>query len=147
MLRHVKIKFFLAALVICGTVLSSDSYAQGSASSGTLVEGVDCHAEEYVKALLDFAAIASQSAGGKSIGLIARPGSGETSRGLLHRRLQILRKYLVENRGIAKSKVTMTEGERVVGPGQVDVYVDGKPHILFRMKRNRGFADRGCYPY
>jgi hypothetical protein len=52
---------------------------------------------------------------------------------------------MVENRGFSREKIVMAEGERVSGLGQVDVYVGGKPYVVFKVKRNKDFA-KGCVP-
>jgi hypothetical protein len=144
--RFLKIKPVLALLFACAALLGGDGYAQDKAASGPrTVTGVDCNDEEFVKALLDDAAITSMSAGGKSIIIIARLGSGERSRQLSQRRLSIPSKYLAENRGVAKSRIITAEGARVSGPGQVEVYVGGNLHVLFKMKRQRDFGG-GCWP-
>ena len=145
MLRYLKLRFILAALVICGTVMSRDSYAQGNdASSAPRVVAVsssDCG--EYPKALLDDAVMAEGKS--ESFIIIARLGTGERSRQLIRQRLFAPSNYLMESRGLQKNRVITAEGERVRGLGHVEVYVGGKLRILFKMERNKNFVS-DCRP-
>ena len=50
---------------------------------------------------------------------------------------------MTDVRGFPAKRIVTAEGGRVKGLGQVEVYVGGKLHTLFRMKRNKDFAT-GC---
>jgi hypothetical protein len=142
MFRCSKPKYILPILLALFCGLSSYAYAQEGdpAIAPYVAVGVDCHDEEHTKALLDFAAISAGT--DKTIILIARLGTGERSRNLTRLRLRIAGGYLMENRGVPKDRVITAEGERVRGLGHVEVYVGGRLHTLFKMKRSRGFG--GC---
>jgi len=145
MFRHVEATFILAAITICAPASSSNASAQSrQAPEPYVLVGVDCNDEEYVKSILDHAAI-SAGAGG-SIIIIARFGTGENSRKLMRRRLFAPNSYLVARRGVSQSRVITAEGERVRGLGQVEIYVSGELFVTFKMKRNRDFASGGCPP-
>jgi hypothetical protein len=141
MLLFLKRKIAFVTFITCGLMLSSYAYAQSNQPSGPyVVEGVDCNDEEHVKALLDDAAITAGQ--DKTIIIIARLGTREPSRKLIQARLLIVSNYLIETRGVPKNRIISAEGERVRGLGDVEIYVGGRLHVLFRMKRNKGFG--GC---
>lgn len=94
--------------------------------------------EETTSHYLDV--IAKSAAGDQSIIMIARLGDGESSRGVIRRRLSALRDYFVRTRGIAEGNVITAEGERVRGLGRVEIYVGGKLSVVFGMRRNRDFV-------
>jgi hypothetical protein len=136
MARLLATPFFFVTLLAGSAGLSVDAHAQGA--QPRVVAGVDCHAEESVKSLLDQAAITA--GGDKSMIIIARLGDGESSRGLSRRRLSAPSMYLVGVRGVPEDRVITAEGGRVRGPGQVEVYVGGELLVVFKMKRNRDFG-------
>lgn len=136
---------FLFVVLFAFPALSVQASAQsGQPSVPYVVAGVDCSDEEHVKSLLDHAAITAGAE--KSLIIIARPGTGENSSSLIRRRLSAPQNYLVETRGVSKGKVITAVGERVRGPGHVEVYVGGDLFIIFKMKRKRHFASGGCSP-
>lgn len=143
MLRYAKLKFLLLTLFAFCWALSSYVYAQSVQPLAPHVAvGVDCYDEEHTKALLDYAVI--EAGKDKTIILIARLGTGEHSRKLIWLRLRIASEYLMETRGVSKDRVVTAEGERVRDLGHVEIYVGGRLHVLFKMKRNKGFG--GCPP-
>jgi hypothetical protein len=135
-------------LALLLTVVIGTSFLSASGSAQELpyvVPNVDCHAEEHVKAILDHAYIAQNK--DETIFIIARLGTGETSRRLNQRRLYAPSQFLIETRGTPKDKLVAAEGERVKGPGQVELYVNGKLYAVFKMKRHRDFVQsRYCRP-
>jgi hypothetical protein len=144
MFQLLQAKFVYVALIVCGLVLSSHAYAQSNQNSDHyIVTSVDCEDEEQTKLLLDHAILTAGK--DKSIIIIARLGIGESSRKIIRRRLSAVSRYLVETRGISKSRVIPAEGERVRDLGYVEVYVGGNLFILFKMKRSRDFGS-GCRP-
>jgi hypothetical protein len=139
MFRRLKAVSLFVALIGGCVSLSSHAQAQDEQPSGPYVAaGVDCNAEEHAKSLLDHAAL--NAGEDKSLIIVARLGRGESSRNLIRRRLSAPSKYLVDTRGVSKSRVITAEGERVRGPGQVEVYVGGELRIIFKMKQNRDFG-------
>ena len=109
------------------------------------ISGVDC---ETTKAEMDFAMIAAgvPPASDESIIVISRLGGGEVSRKLSRVRLDALVNYMTEVRGFSKEQVVTGEGERVRGLGRVEVYVKGKLHTVFNLRRNKDFGT-GCVPH
>jgi hypothetical protein len=87
-------------------------------------------------------AIAASKAGKEqTIIIIARLGNGESSHNLARLRLREVTEYL--NRTFSGERIVVAEGERVRGPGQLEFYVAGKLHSIFRIKRNRDLV-KGC---
>lgn len=145
-MAHPKIKIFFVALMVTASSLSSTGFAQDKDEPRHVVEDVDCNSEETTKAILDFAYIEHQQvSASETMFIIARLGTGETSRKLNQDRLYALREYLFEYRKLPASRLVTAEGERVKGPGQVEIYVNGKVYALFKMKRYRTFTqNRYC---
>jgi hypothetical protein len=107
--------------------------------------GVDGSHCESAKAEFDLiAAVANER--DSNVIIISRLGKGEYSRGVGRRRLAQVRDHLMMVRGYCSDKVVAAEGERVKGLGLVEVYIKGKPFIIYRMKRNRDFirGNFGC---
>ena len=106
-------------------------------------DGIDGGYCESTKA--DFDLIAQVANGEESnVIVIARLGRGEYSRSVNRLRLSQLRDWLQNVRGYPPDRVVTAEGERLRGLGQVEVYIGGKPFIIYRMRRNRDFF-RGNY--
>jgi len=105
------------------------------------ITGADC---EGAMARLDFIAIAAEKSGeDETVIIIARLGSGESSRGLIAGRLRQVADYL--SRRLPRDRVVTAEGARVRGLGQLEFYVAGKLHSVFRLRRNRDLV-KGCAP-
>lgn len=139
MSRHLKLKLVTAILIACGSVLGGHTYAQSNLDSPPRVivnASGDCG--ESVQMHLDFAVI--DEGRDKSFIIITRLGTGERSRKLVQARLYGPSNYLVASLGLPKSRVITAEGERVRGPGRVEVYVGGKFLLLFEMERNKHFV-------
>jgi hypothetical protein len=101
--------------------------------------GADC---EGIMMRLDIIAIAADEAGkDKTIIIISRLGSGESSRNLGRRRLRQVADYL--NRRVARERIITAEGERVRGLGQLEFYVGGNLRSVFKVKRSRDLVT-GC---
>ena len=75
--------------------------------------------------------------------VIARLGSGESSRRLNRRRLFAVRDFLKEERFIPAQRVIAAEGEPARGVGRVEVYIGGKLFMVFTLPRNKFFAGEG----
>ena len=97
---------------------------------------------ESNKNYFDYVAVEAGDAG--SIILIARLGDGESSRAYNRRRLHNIATYLNYIREIPKSRIVKAEGERLAGPGRVEVYVRGELMIVFGMGRNQDLAGGEC---
>jgi hypothetical protein len=118
---------------------SANVVAQDNEEARFVAENVDCNSEEHVKAILDFASI-ERKKDETTIFIIARLGTGESSRRLNQRRLYAPTQYFIETRGIPETKIVAAEGARVKGPGLVEIYVGGKLYAVFKMKRHRDFS-------
>jgi len=142
MLPHLKTKFALIILIISSFVFVT--HAQTTQNPQIYGEpdglnGADC---EGIMMRLDFIAIAANEAGkDQLIIIIARLGTGESSRHLVRNRLRQIADYL--NRKVSRDRIITAEGERVRGLGQLEFYVGGKLHSVFRIKRNRDLV-KGC---
>ena len=144
MFRCLKPKLVLAALIACGSAMDGYIYAQSDVDlvpRSIVVNSGDCG--EQTKALLDEAVITEGK--DKLFIFITRLGTGERSRNLVRARLYAPSSYLIESRGIPKSRVITAEGERVRGIGHVELYVGGKLWIIFKMERNKHFVS-DCRP-
>jgi hypothetical protein len=57
-----------------------------------------------------------------------------------------VRDWLQSVRGYPPERVVTAEGDRSRGLGQVEIYIGGKPFIIYRMRRGRDFfrGNDGC---
>ena len=139
---HMKARLATALLIICVLVLIT--HVQAAQNPQTYGEpggltGADC---EGVMMRLDFIAAAAEDSGDdQTIIIIGRLGAGETSRRLVGRRLRQVADYL--NRRVPRDRIVTAEGERVRGRGDLEFYVGGKLHSIFKVKRNRDLV-AGC---
>ena len=144
MLRLLKAKLSAILLVISASALIAHAQAVQNpqiygAPDG--LTGADC---EGIMMRLDFIAISAEELGkDQKIIIIARLGSGESSRGLVAGRLRQVADYL--NRRVSRDRIITAEGERVRGLGLLEFYVGGKLHSVFKIRRNRDMV-RGCAP-
>ena len=142
MSRHLKFRLATILLILCAFLV----VARGQAAQNPQIyggpdglTGADC---EGVMMRLDFIAVAAEASGAdQTIIVIARLGTGETSRKLAGSRLRQVSDYL--NRRLPRERIITAEGERVRGLGQLEFYVGGKLHSIFRVKRNRDLV-AGC---
>jgi hypothetical protein len=107
--------------------------------------GVDGSHCEDAKAEWDLiAAIANER--NSNVIIIGHLGSGERSRRINRLRLSQIRSYLFLVRAYGPERVIVAEGERVRGLGLVEVYINGNPFIIYRMRRNKDFftGNFGC---
>ena len=141
MLRN-KLVFAVIAGVLAGTAICGQSGKSAVQRWGDPdgFTGRDC---ETSMALLDFVAIAHGDAADedKVIVVIARPGTGETSRSLMRARLKQVADYL--KRRVSRDRIVTAEGERIRGLAQIEFYVSGKLHTVIKVKRNHDLV-RGC---
>ena len=142
MLRRLKAKLATTFLIISASVLVTHAQtAQNPQIYGEPdgLTGTDC---EGIMMRLDFIAIAAGETGkDQTIIIIARLGNGETSRRLVNVRLRQVADYL--NRRVPRERIITAEGERVSGFGQLEFYVGGKLHSIFKVNRNRDLV-KGC---
>ena len=142
MSRRARARPAAALLLICASAfVARGQAAQGPQTYGGPdgLTGADC---EGVMMRLDFIAIAAEGAGKEqTVIIIARLGTGETSRGLGGRRLRQAADYL--NRRISVERVITGVGERARGLGRLEFYVGGRLHSIFKVKRNRDLVV-GC---
>ena len=137
-----KARLATAHLMICVFVLATHVRAAENPQiygEPDGLTGADC---EGVMMRLDFIAVAVEEAGkDQTLIIIARLGAGETSRRLVGSRLRQVADYL--KRRIPRDRIVTAEGVRVRGLGQLEFYVGGKLHSIFRVRRNRDLV-AGC---
>ncbi|HEV2913736.1 MAG TPA: hypothetical protein VGX92_10700 [Pyrinomonadaceae bacterium] len=142
MQRNLKTTLVLILLIIGASILVAHAQtAQNPQIYGEPngLTGADC---EGIMTRLDFIAIAADEAGkDQTIIIIARPGTGESSRNLVRGRLRQVADYL--NRRISRERIIMAEDARVRSLGQLEFYVGGRLHSVFKVKRNRDLI-KGC---
>lgn len=130
--------FFAALMIGCvrGSVAAQDAQPLRPIVIGEErgTDGTNC---EETMAVLDL--IAQDAEGEGKIIMIARLGRGESSGNLARLRVRGLRHYLHTRRGVAQGKLLTAQGERVSRLGQVEIYVGGRLHTVFHLKRNREF--------
>jgi len=102
------------------------------------IDGKDC---EKTKAALDLSFHDARDVG--TITIISWLGRGEASGSLSRRRLRNLREYLHTTRAVKDERIETSEGGRTPGLGKVEIYAEGRPRLLFYLKRNRDFW-KGC---
>ena len=141
MFHHIK-QFFgvLAMCCMCCPAIAQDRdyirpFTVGREGG---IDGKDC---KETKGVLDL--FFHDVNTGDSITIISWLGQDETSRSLGRRRLRYLREYLRVTRGFQDERIETAEGGRTPGLAKVEIYVGGKPQLVFYLKRNRDFW-KGC---
>ena len=107
--------------------------------------GVDGSYCESAKADWDLIAqVANQR--NSNVIIIGHLGTGERSRRINRLRLSQIRNHLIVVRGYDADRVIAAEGARVPGQALVEVYINGKPFIIYHMRRNKDFftGNFGC---
>jgi hypothetical protein len=100
---------------------------------------------EDAKARLDGVAIESGKEG--FIILVARLGDGETSRKLNRQRISYILRYFNRENYLGEHRLIRAEGERVSGPGRVEIYAKGKLMLILTTRRNGDvLGDKSCPP-
>jgi hypothetical protein len=127
----------MSLLMVCAA-LNTTAQSNGTPKPITVEEN-NC---ESNKAWFDYIAVNSKEA--NTIIIIARLGNGEKSRMYNRRRLHNISTYLNYIRDLPKEKIVIAEGKKVSGRGRVDVYVNGKPFIVFTLGRNQDLAGGDC---
>lgn len=138
---HLQIKSSLLLLALC-FALPSLTLAQNKGFSEPLIVGEDVGIDptncESTKAEFDLIAQTANERKSNVI-VIARLGRGERSASINRLRLRQLREWLLQVRGYTPDRIITAESERVNGLGRVEVYINGKPFIIYYLKRNRDF--------
>jgi hypothetical protein len=122
-------------------------FAQGRKEPMIIGENIGVDGSYCESAKADFDLIAEVASERKSnVTIIARLGTGERAGRIARLRLSQLRNHLIMVRGYSPDQVITAEGDRVRGFGLVEVYIAGKPFIIYRMKRNKDFftGNFGC---
>ena len=116
----------------------------GDLPQGPRIEASPTNCENHI-AILD---VADQDAGqGGLIIVIAHLGDGEHNRELSKHRLHSARSYLTEYRAVRSPATIITaEGERVDGYGRIELYIGGKLHSSFAIRRNADLSVGSCEP-
>lgn len=97
---------------------------------------------EGIMMRLDFIAIeVDKVAKDQTVIIIARPGSGEAPRSFGRLRLKQAADYL--SRRLERWRIVTAEGSGVKGLAQLDFYVAGKLHSVFKIRRNKDLV-KGC---
>lgn len=78
---------------------------------------------------------------GSSVILIARLGDGENSRKYNQRRLAVVKAGLSAFERYPAERVITTQGGRVRGKGQVEVYIGGRLVAVFKAGRRKNLQD------
>ncbi|MBC7796351.1 MAG: hypothetical protein H7Z37_05735 [Pyrinomonadaceae bacterium] len=79
--------------------------------------------------------------------LVARLGTGETSRTWNQRRLYNTKRALEENINIPAEKIVATEGERINGFGRIECYWNGEFIGALVVRKNADICVRCCGSY
>ena len=133
----------IASILMATSVVPAQDRKEPRVIGGNVgVDGSHC---ESAKAEFDLiAAVANER--DSNVIIISRLGKGEFSRGVSRLRLNQVRDHLMMVRAYSSDRVVTSEGERVKGLGLVEIYIKGKPFIIYKMKRNRDFirGNFGC---
>lgn len=130
-------------IAVCLTT-AVPAHVDFTSSQGPRIEASPTNCENHI-AMLD---IADQDAGRAGlIIIIGRLGTGERSRELNEHRLHSAQAYLTEYRAVRLPEtIVVAKGERVAGYGRIELYVGGKLHTVFAIKRNADLAVGSCEP-
>lgn len=124
--------------------VAAPAHLQSNLSQRTRIEAYPTNCETHI-AILD---VAHKDAGPAGvIIMIGRLGTGEQSRELSQHRLHSARAYLTEYHGVrSPDTIVVAEGERVNGYGRIELYVGGKLHTAFALRRNAELSVGSCEP-
>jgi hypothetical protein len=136
----------LAILVVlmaaANLAVALPAVTKGNLPQSARIEANPTNCENHI-AILD---IADQDAGRDGlIIVVGRLGNGERSRELNQHRLHSARAYLTEYRRVrALGTIVIAEGERVAGYGRIELYVGGKLHTSFAIRKNAELSVGSC---
>lgn len=133
-LRKAKELVFISTSILFLYVLFSSK----AAGQQTVNEGISC--EEHL-AISDFL-LNEAEVQSESIILIARLGDGETSRRYNQQRLAAIKDTIGFRNRYPSEKFVLTQGERVKGKGQVEVYIGGRLSTIFKAGRRKNLRGR-----
>lgn len=77
--------------------------------------------------------------------VIARLGDGEISPARNRRRLLIVKNYLSKTE-LSVKKIVTAEGERVIGYGRIELYMEGELRVVLLANRNKLLCVECCNP-
>lgn len=146
------------AFFVFASLLSTSAYAQGESdqkvvkSWGVPNRPLNCEMNlqnlEHVRDL-----VKKQTNRSAVLILIARLGNGEKRDELNHRRLYNVRESLNNTLYVPREKIVIAQGEKVVGLGRVEFYLDGEMIGALLVKPNDDICvgccgpDKRFYPY
>lgn len=78
----------------------------------------------------------------RTIIIVARLGSGETSRKYNQQRLAVAKQSLVFPVGYPAEQIITAQGDRVRGKGQVEFYIGGRLFTVFKVGRRKNLRGR-----
>ncbi len=109
-----------------------------AAGQQTIGEDIGC--EEHL-AISDFLLNEAEIRSDPII-LVARLGDGETSRRYNQQRLAAIKDTIGFRNRYPSEKFVLTQGERVKGKGQVEVYISGRLSTIFKAGRRKNLRGR-----
>jgi hypothetical protein len=124
--------------------VAAPAHLHSNSSQGPRIEAQPTNCETHI-AILD---VAHKDAGPAGvIIMIGRPGTGEQSKELTQHRLYSARAYLTEYHGVrSPDMIVVAEGEHVQGYGRIELYIGGKLHTVFALRRNAELSVGSCEP-
>jgi hypothetical protein len=139
-----RLVFVVVFLVACKLVVAVPSVVRADLPQAPRIEARPTNCENHI-AMLD---IAHQDAGPTGlIIMIGRLGEGERSRELTQHRLHSARAYLTEYRAVrSPDTIVIAEGERGPGYGRIELFVGGKLHTSFAIRKNAELSVGSCEP-
>ncbi len=143
-MTHLRLVLIVVLTAAGYLAVAAPAHLQSNLSQGPRIEARPTNCETHI-AILD---IAHQDAGPAGvIIMIGRLGTGEQSRELSQRRLYSARAYLTDYRAVrSPDTIVVAEGERVNGYGQIELYIGGKLHTVFAIRRNAELSVGSCEP-
>jgi hypothetical protein len=135
---------FVVVLTAVGSLTLALPPTNPSQARCPRIESRPTNCENHI-AILD---VAHQDAGQSGlIIMIGRLGDGERNRQLNQHRLHSARAYLTEYHGVRSPEtIVIAEGERVTGCGRIELYIGGKLHTAFAIRRNAELSVGSCEP-
>lgn len=135
--RKIKYIIFSQILILFLAVLAPTAFGQRS-SDIIISDESDC---ERIASYLDMVMTEISDYPGSSVILIARLGDGEKSRKYNERRLIVVKTGINRLGRYPAEKIITTQGERVQGKGQVEVYLGGRLFAVFKAGRGKNLQD------
>jgi hypothetical protein len=135
--------FFVVLTVAGNLTVALPPAIQGNLAQGPRIEAKPTNCETHI-AILD---VAHKDAGPAGIIImIGRLGDGER-REVNQHRLHSARAYLTQYHDVrSPDTIVIAEGERVTGYGRIELYISGKLHTAFAIRRNADLSVGSCEP-